>query len=211
MTTDLVIIGCGGFGREVADIVDAVNIIEPTWNLLGFLDDAPSEENVSRAQRRGSDVLGTVIDFRHAGAVCFVVGVGSPKSRRALVAAAEAVGLSPATMVHPTANVGASVRLGVGTVVAGHVDIGADTIIGAHVHLDRAVQVGHDSTIEDFATAHPAAVVSGACRVGTAAELGTNCTLLPTVELGAASIVGAGACVTADVLPGATVKGVPAR
>ena len=38
----LVIVGCGGFGREVADVVDAINEIAPTFELLGFADDAPS-------------------------------------------------------------------------------------------------------------------------------------------------------------------------
>lgn len=36
---DIVIIGAGGFGREVAWLIDDINKNEPTWNLLGYVDD----------------------------------------------------------------------------------------------------------------------------------------------------------------------------
>ena len=59
MSTPLVIIGCGGFGREVHDIVDAINGVKPTWNLLGYLDDQPDPANVSLVEDRSSEVLGS--------------------------------------------------------------------------------------------------------------------------------------------------------
>ena len=46
MSRRIVIIGCGGFGREVHDIVDAINSSSTTWNLLGYVDDDPSAANV---------------------------------------------------------------------------------------------------------------------------------------------------------------------
>jgi hypothetical protein len=35
----LVIVGVGGFGREIAWLVERINAMEPTWELLGFIDD----------------------------------------------------------------------------------------------------------------------------------------------------------------------------
>ena len=54
---DLVIFGCGGLGREVADIVDAINAVEPTWRLVGLADDNPSPEDIERLARTEHSVL----------------------------------------------------------------------------------------------------------------------------------------------------------
>jgi len=48
-------------------------------------------------------------------------------------------------------------------------------------------------------------------HVGRGASIGTNATILGGIRIGEASIVGAGAVVTRDVPPGATVAGNPAR
>ena len=36
---NIVIIGAGGVGREVSLIIQQINELEQTWNLLGFIDD----------------------------------------------------------------------------------------------------------------------------------------------------------------------------
>lgn len=211
MPRDLVIVGCGGFGREVADVVDVINQISPTWNQVGFVDDSPNPENVARIERRGSSVLGPLDDELGRSGIYFVIGIGDPASRARIAAKAEGAGWRAATLVHPTAAVGASVTLGAGTIVCAHTAIGSDVTVGRHVHLDRGVQVGHDSVLGSFVTAHPASVISGDCKLGDAVELGTNSTLLPAISIGAGAIVGASACVTKDVARGAVVRGVPAR
>lgn len=55
MTSPLVIIGCGGFGRETHDVLDAVNAIDPKWELLGYVDDAPTKVNLDLVHRRGAN------------------------------------------------------------------------------------------------------------------------------------------------------------
>lgn len=210
MIRDVVIFGCGGFGRETADVIDAINRTKSAWNLLGFVDERPSKENVARVESRASKIV-EVADLPRATPLFFVVAIANSIVRARLAAYAESLGLIPGILVHPTAAIGANLVLGQGSIIGAHVCIGSDAKIGQHVHLDRSAQVGHDSEIGDFATVHPAAVISGACVVGRGAELGTNCTLLPRISIGANSTVGAAACVTRDVESGVTVYGVPAR
>lgn len=206
---DLVIVGAGGFGREVADIVVAINDVEPTWNLLGFVDDSPSDENLARVERRGSSLLGP-IEAAPSGA-WYVVGIGDGATRARVSQRLGEAGLVPATLVHPSASLGASLTIGGGSIIASHVDIGSDATIGSHVHLDRAVQIGHDSELGDFVTVHPAAVVSGACVVAENVEIGTHATVLQGLFIGQSSTIGAAACVVEHVESATTVIGVPAR
>ncbi|MBC7632008.1 MAG: hypothetical protein H7290_11185, partial [Flavobacterium sp.] len=175
---DLVIIGCGGFGREVADVVDAINEVELRWRTVGFVDDDPRDVDLDRVHRRGSTILGTLTGSApFARGTHYVVAIGHGPTRERVAGRALEIGLTAATLVHPYASIGANVTIGAGSVICSHVDVGADSTIGSHVHLDRATQVGHDSILADYTTVHPAAVISGSCRTGTASELGTNCTL----------------------------------
>lgn len=215
MANDLIIVGCGGFGREVVGIVDAINAesVEPAWNLLGFVDDAPGETNLDRIKAIGLGCLGTTEDLisrLKSSEVQYVIAVGLPQARRDI---SSRIGHdeSAATLIDPDARIGRDARIGHGVVVAAGAHVTTNVEVGRHVHVDRAVQVGHDSTLGDFATVHPGSVISGNCQVGERVELGSNCTLLPGITVASAAIIGAGACVTKDVIDGQTVKGVPAR
>lgn len=210
---DLVIVGCGGFGREVADIVDAINDVEPTWRLLGFVDDAPRPSDVDRTIRRGLTVLGPVDALGGKGleASWVAVAVASPAAREQLVTRPNMQRRHHATLTHPSANVSRTVTCGPGLIVAGHADIGSDVTLGSFVHIDRAVQIGHDSVLNDYATIHPAAVISGSCSLGRAVDFGTGATTLPGIYIGERTVVGASACVTRSLPECSIVKGVPAR
>lgn len=216
MTRDLVVIGCGGLGRELVSIVDSINISgdpEIGWNLLGFLDDYPSDSNVARAARIHLPILGPVAasSLHSKEQVFFIVGIGDGGERRNAAKRAEALGWIPAVLVDPSARVGRDVRIGDGTVIAAFVHVTTNVDVGRHVVVDRGSHIGHDSVLGDFVTVHPMSVVSGNCTLRSGARLGTHSTLLPGITIGADATVGAGACVTKDVAKSTVVRGVPAR
>ena len=83
MTTRLVVIGAGGFGREVLDVVDALNAeagtaSEPAYEVLGFLDDGTPDAAVASAYDAkhlgGTSELESLPDD-----VGYVIGIGSPR------------------------------------------------------------------------------------------------------------------------------------
>ena len=208
--TPLVVIGCGGFGREVWSIANAINAQAPTFELLGMIDDALSEPNAEALERIGAPYLGTSQWLESAPeGVHAVIGIGSAGARRAIDARwAE---LSWATLVHPDTTIGADVVLAPGVVVAPGARLSTSIRVGRHAHIDQGVTVGHDSVLDDYTRANPQACVSGSVTVSAGATLGANCTVLQGLTIGENVMVGAGAVVVRDVETGLTVKGVPAK
>jgi sugar O-acyltransferase (sialic acid O-acetyltransferase NeuD family) len=199
----LVIIGCGGHGRELFGIAAAAG---DRWKVLGFLDDAPREENRRRVERLGVEVLGPVAALESLDA-SYVIGIGDPRIRARIAVP----GRRAATLIHPAATVGLENDLSEGVVLFAGARLTTNVTLGRHVHLNQNATVGHDSVLEDFVQVNPLAAVSGDCRIGEAALIGTTAAVLQGLTVGARAIVGAGACVVRDVPPAAVVKGVPAR
>lgn len=210
MTRDLVIIGCGGFGREVYSLVLALQKQGTGCQIAGFVDDDPSPTNLRLVERLGSTVIGPVSTLR-AGGMAAVAAVGSPVTRRAIVDRLADVDLDWPALVHPDSTVGQDVEIGSGVVMAAGVRLSTNIAVGSHVHIDQNVAVGHDTEIADFARLNPAACISGNVSIGAGALIGANATVLPGLRIGARAVVGAGAVVVRDIAEAATVKGVPAR
>ncbi len=209
----LVVVGAGGFGREVLDIVDAMNRVGAELELLGTLDD--SDANAELLARRGIPHLGPI--ERYAGGLtpgvtpAFVIGIGNGTVRQELDAVLVAAGLAPAVLVHPMATVGADTRIGEGCVLAAGARVTTNITLGRHTHVHVNATVGHDATLGDFVSVFPGATVSGSVRLADGVTIGTGANVLPGRSIGAGAYVGAGAVVTTDVEPGVTVAGVPAR
>jgi sugar O-acyltransferase (sialic acid O-acetyltransferase NeuD family) len=214
VTTDLVVVGAGGFGREAMDAVQAANAVSggPAWRLVGVLDDAPSPANLARLADRAVPYLGRVADWlAHRLPAHYLLAIGSPSARAMLASRFQSAGLTPALVVHPRATLGSLVQLGPGVVICAGVQVSTNVRLGAYVHLNPGAVIGHDAVLEDFVSVNPGAVVSGECRIASKALVGANATVLQRLTVGAASTVGAGACVTRHVEPGVVVVGVPAR
>ena len=150
---ELVIIGCGGHGRETLDVVQAINAQSPTWDFLGFLDDAPGHPD--RLERRGVEVLGGVDDARTLGHA-FVIGIGDAATRARIDQALGQVD-SP-VLVHPQATVASDNRLGPGTVMAVGARVTTNVTTGRHTHLNVNAVVSHDSVLGDHVTLSPAGI-----------------------------------------------------
>jgi len=208
---DLVILGCGGLGREVADIVDAINAVEPTWRLVGLADDNPSPEDIERLARTEHSVLRRPDYELLPEGTAYVIGVGSGATRRLIADRLESLGWSAAVLVHPSVTTGADVQLGAGTVLCAGVRVTTNVRLGRHVHVNGNSTVGHDTSLGDFVTVNPLVAISGAVQAGEEATFGTHSAILQGLTVGPRSFVGAGACVVRDVPAETIVKGVPAR
>lgn len=206
---DLVVFGTGGVSRQVFQIVMDINDDDPRWRLLGFLDDDAEQHG---RNVHGLEVLGGLSWLRDKPECHVVVAVATPKARRSIVERLTEIGHTLfASIVHPTACIGAATSIGDGAIVYPGVLIDTDVSIGSHVILNKGCTVGHDAVLENFVTIGPGVNLGGAIRIGAGSDLGIGCSTIQNVTIGAGSVVGAGAVVIRDVPDGATVVGVPAK
>jgi sugar O-acyltransferase (sialic acid O-acetyltransferase NeuD family) len=203
----LVIVGAGGFGREVLDIVEAI-VAPNAYRFIGFVDDG--EVHTELLARRGATCLGKTEALIGLGAV-YVIGIGSGSARQRIDEMMTGAGCQPARLVHPAATLGSEVRLGEGVILAAGSRATTNISLGRHVQLHVNSTVGHDSQLSDYVSVYPGATISGNVMLGQGVTIGTGANVLPGLTVGAGAYVGAGAVVTRDVEPFTTVAGVPAR
>lgn len=210
----LVVVGAGGLGREVVDIVEALNHRDTSkaYSLLGVVDDNPSATNLARLAERELTYLGTVDAWlASAPTATFAIGIANPVHRRAIDTRLVAAGLTAATLIHPAATIGSRVVVGEGAIICAGARLTTSIQVGRHAHVHVNATIGHDSTLGEFVSAYPQSAISGSCTIDGGATVGANATILQGLTVGAEAFVGAGAVVTTDVAPRSTVKGIPAR
>ena len=204
----LVIAGAGGFGREVYDLVEAINRRQPTWNVLGFLDD---NRNALDGVDFPARVLGPIDSYSTLGHVFVICAVGNPRVRREIVAQLDRQAARWATLRHPESSTGTGTTLGEGCILASGAGTTVNCEVGRHVHFNVKGGAGHDVRIGDFCTLSALVDVTGQAVLEEGVFLGSHAVVLPKARVGAWAQVGAGSVVLRSVRPGSTVMGNPAK
>lgn len=205
---DLYIIGAGGFGREVAWIVERINSIKPTWNLKGFIDDNETLWGSKEGEYHvfgGCEYLSTLEDVY---AVC---AVGSSNVRKKIIEKLKDTSVKFATLVDPSVLYSNSVKIGEGAIVCAGTIITVNMNIGDHVIVNLDCTIGHDAVIDDFVTIYPSVNVSGNVLIGECSELGTGTQIIQGKKVISNTIIGAGAIVVKDCIESGTYVGSPAK
>ena len=206
----LAIFGAGGSAREVAWL--AQQCLGEDVDLTFVID----HEMPPDAVRNGIPIM-QLLDFadRYPGAPV-AVAIGDPVLRQQCAQKCAAAGLTFASLVHPRVEMSRWVTLGEGTIVCAGSIVTTNIAIGQHVHVNVDCTVSHDANIGDFSTLSPGVHLAGWVTLGRRVFLGTGAVVRngapgQPIVIGDDAVIGAGACVIANIEPNAKVAGVPAR
>ncbi|MHB1295988.1 MAG: NeuD/PglB/VioB family sugar acetyltransferase [Anaerolineae bacterium] len=204
----VLVVGAGGHGAVVADILLACARRGGLLELLGFLDD---DASLQGQKILGLPVLGMVEALGRISHDGIVVAIGQNRVRHALLERLGSAGECILSAVHPAAVVAPSVMLGAGTVVCAGAVVNPCAQVGAGVILNTTCSVDHHCVLDDCVHVAPGAHTGGNVHLGEGVLLGLGAGVLPGCSVGAWSVVGGGALVADNVPAGRTVVGVPAR
>jgi sugar O-acyltransferase (sialic acid O-acetyltransferase NeuD family) len=210
MAVDLLIIGAGDHGRGTLEIVKACNAVSRTFNVLGYLDDAPGK----RGQMiDGLPVLGGLcwLEANHRDELRYVIALADCSGKQRIAGRLEPLGLCYASIVHPSVVFSSGVQVGAGSTIGAGVVVAHDTTIGEHVTLNLNCTIGHDCVLGRFATVAPGANVAGRVHIGEGAEVGLNAAVARGTRVGEWTVIGPGSVVLKDVASRQRAFGNPAR
>lgn len=205
---DLYIIGAGGFGREVAWLVERINEVEPIWNLKGFIDD---NKDLLNSKQDNYEVLGDCEYLEQLNDVYAVCAVGNANVRKKIISKLTESNVKFATLVDPSVILSDKVEIGVGTIICAGTIVTVDVKIGSHVIINLDCTLGHDDYIGDFVTLYPSVNVSGIVMVGECVEIGTGSQIIQGKTIADNLIIGAGSVVINNLEEPGTYVGCPAK
>jgi len=207
---EIAIFGAGGFGLEVAMLIEQINAVSPKWKIVGFFDDGKTKGQIINDY----PVHGGIKELdAWPQPLGIVFALGNPVEKRTVIQKIDNNYLSFPTLIHPSVIMGNPkyVSIGEGSIICAGTIITTKIIVGRHVILNLACTVGHETSIGDYSTFMPTCNISGEVTIGECTYWGTGAIAINRCAVGDRATIGAGAVVVRDVPPGVTAVGVPAK
>lgn len=208
---DIIIIGCGGLGRETAFTIERINSVFPKWNILGFLDDSNDLQDKTIS---GYKVLGKISDLIRYNSSYFIIALGMPEVRKKVYESMMRIdnNLRFATIIDPFATIDFErTVIKEGTIICANCYITVDIEIGKFNYIGANSTIGHDSVISDFVTLYPGVNTAGSTHIGTFCEIGSGSKIIQGLTIGSNTTLGAGSVVIRNIPENCTAVGVPAK
>ena len=208
---DIVIIGAGGLGREILDIIKAINKLKPTWNVLGFYDDAfQTKKPISER----TYCLGTIADLKILKNRNLAVAFGI--SNREVVQSMinqlqENINFNYPNIIHPSVAQNSNINMGIGNVIGFSCFLSCDIQIGDFNFLNILVALGHDVKMGSFNALMPRTQISGNVVVGDFNFFGMNSAVVQNKSIGSHNTINAFTLLTKTIQNNRKYFGIPGR
>lgn len=197
MPEKVIIIGAGGHGRVIADILRSSG-----REVSGFLDDHATSGP-------DTNVLGKVEDApRFKDSAEFIIGIGDNKTRMEIAERFKGV-LRFATAVHKSAVIAPGAVLGEGSAVMAGAVVNVGAVIGSHCVINTSASVDHDCALSDFVHVSPGARLAGNVTLGKGTWIGIGGVVINDVTICPWCVIGAGGVVIKNLDKPGTYVGVP--
>jgi acetyltransferase EpsM len=202
----IVVIGEGGHSKVIQDIIFAMGC----YQIIAILDDKFKEVHNRDGVLFGPiSVVSSIIDRDRNTKL--IIAIGNNHVRAEIVERIRVDNEKFATLIHPSAIISPSARIGEGTVIMPNCVVNANAEIGKHVIINTGAILEHDNRIGDYAHISPNATLTGNVKVGEGTHIGASATIIPGIKVGKWSVIGAGSTVIRDIPDFKKAVGCPTR
>lgn len=205
----IAIYGAGGFGREVACLINKINEKSPEWDIIGFFDDG-----IEKGTRNEyGEILGGINEVNnYPENLAVVLAIASPKIIEKIIGNITSSKIYFPNIISPDVifldrN---NVRLGKGNIISFRCVISCNVRIGDFNIFNWAITIGHDVSIQNFNAFMPDVKISGEVTIGNKNFFGVNSTVLQQIHIGNETVIGASSLILRKTKDGMTYVGNPA-
>lgn len=204
----LIIIGAGGFGREMLAWARQSIQFEQEWTIRGFIDD---NLDALRGMNTPAPMLGRISDYAPKSDEVFICALGVPTLKRRCSEMIEARGGRFSRLIHRTAVLGDNVEMADGVVMCPYAVASANNRLGRGVAINLHSSVDHDAEVGDWSQINCHCDLTAGVKVGREVFMGTRVSVIPNITIGDGAYLGAGSVVLRNVEAGWKMVGAPAR
>lgn len=211
MVKDIAIYGAGGFGREIACLINHINELEPEWNLIGFFDDGKNRgETVSHF----GEILGNVEDLNsYNKELAIAIAIGNPNVVNQLVSRITNSKVYFPNIIPTNLKISdkQSFSMGRGNIIQDNCIFSCNVNIGDFNIFNGSIVIGHDVRIGSFNSFMPAVRVSGEVTIGDSNFFGISSIVLQQIKIGSNVKLGAGSVLMTKPKNNSLYMGNPAK
>lgn len=208
---DIVIYGAGGFGKEVACLINLINSVRPTWRLIGFIDDGvPIGTEISHF----GCVIGNREYLQHiTEPLSVALAIGNPNITKKIVSELLNPLVDFPNIICPNFWISDkdTFCIGKGNIIQGDCAVTCNVNIGDFNILNGSVVIGHDVKIGNYNQFMPATRISGEVTISNCNYFGVGSIILQGISIGNNTRIGAGAVLMTRPKEDSTYIGNPAK
>ena len=207
---DIAIFGAGGFGREIACLINLINKETPTWNFIGFFDDGKEKG----CKNEYGDILGGINDLNEwQTPLAVVIAIGNPKAVKHIAENIENEQIEYPNIIAPNTifldrN---NIEFGKGNVICSSCLFSCNVKVGDFNTFNGYISIGHDVTMGNFNSLMPAVRISGEVTIGDGNFFGVNSVVLQQIKIGNNTKIGANSLIIRKTKDGNTYVCQPAE
>ena len=205
---ELIIVGAGGFGRELVHLSKECLGFGDDFTVVGFIDDTVEDLKNDQCY---PPVLGTIESHHIKENQVFVCSISDVRARLEVISCLLKKGATFINLVHKTARIAETAKLGIGCVFGPLVSLGADVVIGDFCLFQTGVIVGHDVEIYANSRVDNYSILVAGAKLMKNTTVHSNAVINSNVVVGEGAVVGACSFVIRNVLADTTVFGNPAK
>ena len=206
----IIIVGSGGFGREVLQTILDCNENSEQYEVLGFLD---SKKSLKNKIIDGYPVFGGDEWFikNKKNKIKYIIAIADNKIREKIIKKLKMFNINFATIIHPSVILPKNTKIGKGTIIQAGVIITTNVKIKNHVQINMGSTIAHDSIIEDYVTISPGSHINGDNNIKKNTFIGTGVITKENITIGENAIIGAGTVLLENVPKKSLYVGIPGK